>query len=207
MSRREQILSLVGVVAVILVGFYYILYQPRKAEYDSLVAQRDARQARVAEMERIAEQTAQLERQYQDLLTFIATLEAKLPTEKEIPALLVQMERQTISLHVDLRSLRPGGLEAVTAGQAQPQTQPQPQTQGGGTGQQQAAQARPEYYRLPVALSVEATFNEYVSLLRALRNFPRLIAVTRVSMTPGAKLPKLNVTVDTETYVLPKEAR
>ncbi len=206
MSRREQILSLVGVVVVILIGFYYILYQPRVAEYRSLVAERDTRQSRLEEMERIAAQTAQLERQYQDLLAFIATLEAKLPTEKEVPALLVQMERQTISLHVDLRALRPGGLEAVNAGQSQPQ--PPPQTQAGGaTGQQQATQAKPEYYRLPVSLSVEATFNEYVSLLRALRNFPRLIAVTRVSMTPGAKLPRLNVTVDTETYVLPKEAR
>jgi hypothetical protein len=41
--------------------------------------------------------------------------------------------------------------------------------------------------------------------MAALKDFPRLIAVTRISMAP-VKLPELSAQTDTETYVLPKEA-
>jgi Tfp pilus assembly protein PilO len=205
MSRREQLLLIVGLGIVILLGFYYLIYTPRAAVYRELVAERDARQARLDQMQQVAAQAEQLERRYSELQTLIGTIEAKLPTEKEVPALLVQLERLTTRLNVDLQALRPGALEAVAAAQAQ--TAPaQPATgRVGGTVPQPTAQAKPEYYRFPITLQFGATYNEFVSLLGALRDFPRLIAVTRVSMTPS-KVPELNVQSDTETYVLPKEA-
>jgi len=203
MSRREQILVMVGLVVVILLGFYYLVYTPRMAEYRELVSERDTRQARLDQMQRIAAQAEQLERRYAELQTFIATIEAKLPTEKEIPALLVQMERLVTRLKVDLQALRPGALEAVAA---QAQTTPaQPASGTESAPAAQPAQGRPEYYRFPINMQFTATYNEFVALMGALRDFPRLIAVTRVTMSP-TKLPELNVASDTETYVLPKEA-
>jgi Tfp pilus assembly protein PilO len=203
MSRREQFLLIVGLVVVIVLGFYYLIYVPRAAEYRELVAERETRQARLNQMERVAAQAEQLERRYAELQTLIATIEAKLPTEKEVPALLVQLERLTTRLSVDLRALRPGALEAVAA-QGQAAAQPAAGTQGAQAPQ--PAQGRPEYYRFPINMSFVSTYNEFVSLLGALKDFPRLIAVTRVGITPGT-LPDLSVVVDTETYVLPKEAR
>ena len=196
MNRREQVLIIVGLVVVILLGFFYLIYQPRAAEFRKLSELREARQARLDQMEAVAAQAERLERRYSELQAFIATIEAKLPTQKEVPALLVQLERLTTRERVDLQAIRPGALEAVSAGG-------QAQTSGAA---QPAAQARPEYYRFPIGLTVTATYNEYVSLLAALRNFPRLIAVTSVAMTPGGKLPELSVQVSSLTYVLPKEA-
>ena len=201
MSRREQILIIVGLAVVVVLGFYYIVYQPRQTEYRALVAEQQELTARHDEMVRVAAQTEQLERRYAELQTFIATIEAKLPTEKEVPALLVQLEQLTTRLRVDLRALRPGALEAVTSA-AQPQG-----AQPGQTGQGQApAQGRPEYFRFPIGMTFTATYDEFVSLMGELRDFPRLIAVMRVTLTPGT-LPELGVQADTETYVLPKEAR
>lgn len=204
MSRREQILIVVGLALVVVLGFYYLVYTPRAAEYTELSAERDARQARLDQMQRAAAQAEQLERRYSELQTFIATIEAKLPTEKEVPALLVQLERLTTRLNVDLRALRPGALEAVAAAQAQTAPAAQPGTES-GTAAQPTPQGKPEYFRFPIGIQFTATYNEFVSLMGALRDFPRLIAVTRVGMTPGT-LPELNVQADTETYVLPKEA-
>lgn len=201
MSRREQILLIVGLAVVILLGFYYVIYTPRAAEYRSLVAERDARQSRLEQMQRIAAQAEQLERRYAELQTFIKTIEAKLPTEKEVPALLVQMERLVTRLRVDLLALRPGALEAVSAGQSRGGAAP------AASGQPAGGQAgRPEYFRFPIGMSFTATYNEFIALMDELKDFPRLIAVTRVGLAPG-KLPELSVTADTETYVLPKEAR
>jgi Tfp pilus assembly protein PilO len=200
MSRREQILIIAGLAIVILLGFYYLIYTPRAAEYRGLVAERDARQTRLEQMQRIAAQAEQLEQRYAELQTFIKTIEAKLPTEKEVPALLVQMERLVGRLRVILLALRPGALEAVAA--AQPQGAAA-QTSGQASGQ---AQGRPEYFRFPIGMSFTATYSEFISLMSELRDFPRLIAVTRLGLTPGT-LPELSVTADTETYVLPKEAR
>lgn len=196
MSRREQILLIVGLAVVILLGFYYVIYTPRAAEYRELITERDARQARLDQMQRVAAQAEQLESRYAELQTFIATIEAKLPTEKEVPALLVQLERLTTRLKVDLQALRPGALEAVAAAQSQPGT-----TQPSGQ-----APARPQYFRFPIGMTFTATYSEFVSLMGELRDFPRLIAVTRVGLTPST-LPELSVQADTETYVLPKEAR
>jgi Tfp pilus assembly protein PilO len=203
MSRREQILIIVGLALILVLGFYYLVYIPRTAEYRELVAERDARQARLDQMQQVAAQAEQLEKRYSDLQAFIATVEAKLPTEKEVPALLVQLERLTTRVRVNLQAIRPGALEAVAAAQSQPA--PAQPTSGSGTAAQPAPQAKPEYYRFPIGMQFTASYNEFVSLMAALRDFPRLIAVTRVGMTPG-KLPELNVQSDTETYVLPKEA-
>lgn len=192
MSRREQILIIVGVVVALLVFFVYVVYQPKTAEYRELIAERDARQARLEQVRRIAAQAEELERRYEEKQALIATLEAKLPTEKEVPALLVQLEQLATSLRVDLDAIRPGALEAVSTEQA-----------GGQAG---AEQAQPTYFRFPISLTFKGSFNQMVELTSALQDFPRLIAVTRISMNPTA-LPELNAQVDSVTYVLPKEAR
>jgi Tfp pilus assembly protein PilO len=204
MSRREQILLLVGFIVIVLLGFYYLIYTPRMADYRQLVEERDTRQARLDQMQRIAAQAEQLERRYNELQAFIATIEAKLPTEKEVPALLVQMERLVNRERVDLQALRPGALEAVAA-QGAAAAQPAAGTPGAGAQPAQPAQGKPEYYRFPINMQFTATYSEFVSLMAALKDFPRLIAVTRISMAP-VKLPELSAQTDTETYVLPKEA-
>lgn len=203
MSRREQLLIIAGLAVVVVLGFYYLIYQPRTAEFQRLTAEREALQTRLEQMQAVAEQADQLERRYGELQAFIATIEAKLPTQKEIPALLVQLERLANQQRVNLQAIRPGALEAVSASAQAAQAGGTPSAPRAGAP---AGQAKPEYYRFPIGLSFQATYNEYVSVLGALRDFPRLIAVTSVSMTPGGKLPELNVQVSSETYVLPKEA-
>lgn len=213
MNRRERILLiLVGTIGVLLVSYFYI-YTPRRTQIRNLETQLADLRAQRQRMEFAAAQITRLREQFRQLQAFIADIETKLPAEKEIPALLVQLERLTQSLGVNFQSIRPSALEQVAAaappaGGAAPPPAGQPpaggQAPAGGAGQ--PGGPIPAYLRLPIALSVEATFEELVRLVTALNDFPRMIAVRNLSMSPR-KFPDLGVSVDVETYVLPRGAR
>lgn len=194
MSRRERILVMLGGVLILAVGFFYYIYSPRQAEYTRLSQQLTDRQAQLERMEATARLATQLEREYATLQEFIASIEAKLPTEKEMPELLVRLERLTRSLAVNFQSIRPSPLEQVTESAQQ--------TPAGG----QAPQGAPLYFKLPLKLSFNTTYNGLLRLTAALHDFPRLVIVRRLTVTPKT-VPDLGIEVDVEAFVLPKEAR
>ncbi len=196
MNRRERILVLLGGVMILAVGFFYYVYSPRQAEYARLSQQLQDRQVQLERMEATARLAAQLEREYATLQEFIASIEAKLPTEKEMPELLVRLERLTRSLAVNFQSIRPSPLERVTeSAQGTP-----------SGGQAQAPQGAPLYFKLPLKLSFNTNYSGLLRLSAALHDFPRLVIVRRLTVTPRT-VPDLGVEVDVEAFVLPKEAR
>ncbi|TMI70009.1 MAG: hypothetical protein E6H05_14195 [Bacillati bacterium ANGP1] len=106
MSRRERlVLMVIGPLGILLV-FYYLVYSPKQAEYSRLRAELDDRRMQLERMETTARQLTRLREEYTRLQAFIAEVEAKLPAEKELPSLLVQLERLTRSLGVS-HSRRP----------------------------------------------------------------------------------------------------
>ncbi len=203
MSRREQILAMAGFVLVVAVSFFYGVYQPQQAEYQRLIAERETLQAELDRMEATVRNAKQLEREYLDLQSFIATVEAKLPARKEISSLLVQLERLTGALGIDFAAIRPGVLAAVTE-----EATPAGQTAGGGQPSKPSAGAV-LYFRLPIGLSLRASFAQLLKLMNAFQDFPRLIAVKQLSLSPiSQKGPGgLSVTLDVQTFVLPKEGQ
>lgn len=199
MSRRERILLIAAAVVITSVVFFYYVYSPKQAEYASLTGELADRQNQLDRMQATARQVAQLEKEFTELQSFIASVEAKLPTEKEMPALLVQLERLTKSLGISLRSIKPSSLEAVTAAGA-------PAPGGGGHAPAPPPPGAPTYFRFPINLSVTASYAELLRLTNALQSFPRLIVIRRLTMAPK-DVPDLSSDLDTETFVLAKEAR
>jgi len=199
MSGRERILVIVAAILVTCVGWYFYVYSPRQARYTELTLKLQDAQAQLERMEATARLITRLEQEYRELQGFIATIEAKLPTTKEIPALLVQMERLTMSLGISLQSVRPGQLEPVSsASQAQSATP--------AASQPAPAAARPAYFKFPLKLQYEASYTELLQLTNRFQTFPRLLVIRKIMMSPR-NLPDLNSEMDIETYVLPREAR
>ena len=199
MRRRERVLLiLAGVVITGLIFFYYVL-SPRQAEYRRLTAQLADQRSQLERMEATARQAERLEKEYAELQSFIASIEAKLPTQKEMAALLVQLERLTKSLQINLLAIRPSPLEANGG--------PQPAPPGGQRPPgQPPAQPAGTYLRFPIKLTLVASYAEALKLMRSLHEFPRLMVVRRIAVTPKA-LPDLATDLDVETVVLPREAR
>ena len=209
MSRRERlILMVLGPLGILLI-FYYFIYSPKQAEYQALRAQLEERRTQLERMEATARQLTRLREEYARLQAFIAEVEAKLPAEKEVPSLLVQLERLTRSLGVSLDSIRPSQVQSSQpvpppgAAVPPPGAVPAP---GGGAPPAPGAAAFPAYQRFPITLTVVGTYEQIVKLATELNAFPRMIAIRNLAFGPK-KIPELSVNADIETYVLPRGAR
>ena len=204
MSRRERILLVVGSSLIVFLLFYYYIYSPRQAEYRALQDQLAERRSTLERMEISARQAPQLEAEYARLQATIASLESKLPTEKETAVLLVQLENLTKDLRIDLIAIRPSQLQAPAPAQpAQPWGRPSSTPRSSATPPPPAAAG---YMRYPIQLAMTADYSELLRLMSRLHDFPRLIVVRRVVVAPR-QVPDLSAQLDVETFVLPKEAR
>ncbi len=201
MTQRDRILLLVLGPLSFLLLFYYFIYAPKTAEYRQLRAQLTQKEAQWQRMEETARQITRLREEFAHLQGFIAEVEAKLPEEKEMPALLVQLERLARSLGLSLDAIRPSALERLPAAPGGAS----PPAAGAAPGQPPAPPTM-TYLRFPVTLAIKGTYEQGIRLAMALNDFPRMIAIRNISMNPG-NLPELTLGVDIETYVLPREAR
>jgi len=199
---REQVLLLVAAALLILLGFYSLVYLPRIAELRRLEG--EIRQAS-AERERLAALVAsrpEVEREFNEVRGRLAELEAKLPPAREIPALLVQMEQTVRQSRAQITVVRPGPLAAPTP--------PPGQRSGGQRPQEPQA---PAYQQFSVELGARGDYEALVDFLQRLQNFPRLLVLSEVRMSPAGqtqpgKAPVLQLSVRATTYVLPEtEAR
>ncbi|TMJ10625.1 MAG: hypothetical protein E6G98_07235 [Bacillati bacterium ANGP1] len=209
MSRRERlILMVLGPLGILLI-FYYFIYSPKQAEYQALRAQLEERRTQLERMEATARQLTRLREEYARLQAFIAEVEAKLPAEKEVPSLLVQLERLTRSLGVSLDSIRPSQVQSSQPVPPPGAAVPPPgavSAPGGGAPPAPGAAAVPAYQRFPITLTVVGTYEQIVKLATELNAFPRMIAIRNLAFGPK-KIPELSVNADIETYVLPRGAR
>lgn len=193
MTRRERLILMVIFPLGALLLWYYFVYSPNRAEHARLQAQLQQQQAELQRMEDTARQIARLRAEFARLQAFVAELETKLPAEKDLPQLLVQLERLARSLAINLDSIRPSELE-------------RPKPPPGGAAQPPAAQAPATYLTLPLNLSIKGTFEQVVRLATALNDFPRMIAIRDIALNPG-QLPELFWNVNVVTFVLPGGAR
>jgi len=199
MNRRERLMLMAAIVLLGGIVFKFLIYDPQQAQYETLVAARDAAAGELARDEQIVARAQQARSEYERLRSHIAAVEQKLPQRKEIPALLTAMEGFTHRVGVDFVSIRPGPLTAVSAPAAGGQAVPAGSRTTPPTARQAGAGRALPYSSMPVDLSIAGTFAQTVEYLRELRNFPRLVIVNSVSLSPQ-HAPKLGVTIKAEIY-------
>ncbi len=196
MNLRERGMFMAAVVLLGLVVFKLVVYDPYQAEHASLVAARDAARAELRRNQEIIARGDQVRKEYARLVATIAALQKKLPTTKEIPALLTAMEQFTHRLAVKLNSIHPGSLAPVVESTAGKPGAAQTPGQGPGAG----PKAIP-YSKMEVNLNLTGTFGQMLVYLRELRDFPRLVVVKSIAMSPE-QFPKLGIALVSEIYVL-----
>lgn len=197
MRPREQALVVVLVGVLVVVGFYYLVYRPRTEEVRRLETQLQQLVAERQRLEALVASRPEVERRLQEAQARIAELETKLPSSREIPVLLVQLEEAVRESRAKLTLIRPGPLQAPTP--AQPPR----------AGQQQAQPEQPQYQSFTVELGAEGDYVALVDFLQRLQNFPRLMVLSDFRMTPITQEGRppgsfLGLTVRATTYVLPE---
>lgn len=199
MNPRERLMLMIGVFLLGLVAFKFLVYDPQRAEYNSLVQAREAARAELTKDQQILARGEQVRAEYARLTAFVKTMEAKLPTTKEIPPLLTTMEQFTQRIGVRLESFHPAGVNVVQSGGVKPAAS------GGAapatsSGMSTAAQALP-YSRMEVDMGLAGSFGQALTYLRDLRSLPRLVIVDGITMSPRS-YPQLGVSLITEIYIL-----
>jgi len=197
---REKGILWVLAVLVVAIGFYYVIWAPKSKEIGALSQQLKTKQDELVRLRAQAAQKDQLEKRLQELQRQVADTEAKLPTSREIPALLVQLEGLASQVGANLTLIRPGPQQGAqgTGQPPRPGTAPAPPP---GLGLQQ----------FNLELNAEGTFDNVQSFLRGIENFPRFIAMSDLKITPlparageSAGRPKLAIGVSATTYFAPE---
>ncbi len=199
MRPREQALLVVLLAVLVVVGFYYLVYRPRAEEVRRLEVQRQQLASERQRLEALVASRPEVERRLEEVRGRIAELETKLPSARDIPVLLVQLDEAVRQSRAEITLVRPGPLQAPPA--------QQPPAQRGG--QQQAPPEQPQYQSFTVELGAEGDYVALVDFLQRLENFPRLLVLSDFRMTPIQQEGRppgsfLALSVRATTYVLPE---
>jgi type IV pilus assembly protein PilO len=157
LSRNDRNLIMLGALAIVLlgVGFYFLLLGPLLGRLNEADQQREEREAQLAQLEQEVAELEEVRRRSPEIERQLLELSKRIPTQPEIPTLVVQIEEIARDSGVTQLSIEPG-----TPG-------PPP---GGG-----------DYSRAPVTMKFQGTYDEMQDFLLQTRNLVRLMTVANVS--------------------------
>ncbi len=101
----------VAIALVLVVGFYLLVYGPRGKEKASLTSEVRELEEQLDNARAVAELRPVLEKQIQQMGDKLAYYERRLPNEKEVPKLLVELRRAVEEEGVQLEALKAGDPE------------------------------------------------------------------------------------------------
>ena len=157
MNRNDRNILILGILGIVIVviGFYFLLLSPL---LQSLNEQAQARKDKQAQLEEVQQQVNELEevrRKAPEIERQLLELSKRIPTQHQIPTLVVQVEEI-----------------ADASGVTQLSVDPEPPTAPAGGG---------DYQVVPVTMLFNGTYDQMQDFLLRTRNLTRLLTVTNLS--------------------------
>lgn len=144
----------------VLMGYYYLIYQPRSQKIASLTQELRGLEQELAKERKVAGKLPRLRAQLEELNAQLADLVEKLPDGKEIPELLVQVSGLGVQT----------GLEFVLF-------KPLPE------------QIKEFYAEIPVEIEAVGAYHEVARFFDRVGKFPRIINISRLHMSEPKQVP------------------
>ena len=158
---------------------YFYIYQPRIQKIEQLDKDIEITAQKIAEGKRIAARLTTLREEYAALKKKLEFLEVMLPKEKEIPDLLVMIQDTLTEFNVDFTNFTPQNI---------------------------SWEKDMIYGKMPIAMSLTASYFDLIAYLDRIENLPRIIDVQSLNLSKaGSEVDKLNISINMFTYVLRKE--
>ncbi len=157
MSRNDRNILILGILGIVIVviGFYFLLLSPL---LQSLNEQGQARGDKQAQLEEVQQQVNELEevrRNSPEIERQLLELSKRVPTQPQIPTLVVQVQEIADASGVTQLVVEPGDAGAPADGG--------------------------DYRVVPVTMQFNGTYDEMQDFLLRTRNLARLVTVTDVS--------------------------
>jgi type IV pilus assembly protein PilO len=176
-KRAKIIVFIIFILAFVYLNYSYI-YLPRNNRIKSLDGQIGVLHNKIEEGKRVYARLAELRKEYQDLIEKMEFMEVLLPKEKEIPEFLVMLQETMDEFNIDFSNFAPQSI---------------------------IQEKEALYATLPINMTYAANYFEVIRFLDRLENFPRIVDVRDLSLTPDReKYENVNVTMTMFTYVLMK---
>jgi type IV pilus assembly protein PilO len=162
-DRNDRNILILGALILVLlaVAYYFLLFSPLRQEYLARYDERARKEAQEAQLERTIAGLENVRRDAPNIERQILEYSKRLPTEDEIPTLVVQIEEIAEEADVTQLSIEPGSPEAP---------------HGGG-----------DFSRIPITMSFEGTYEELQDFLLRVRNLTRLVTVNEVTYEEAAR--------------------
>jgi type IV pilus assembly protein PilO len=187
MSRNDRNILILGLLIIVLlvVGYYFLFLGPLLGNLDARAQERSAKEAQLASLQQEVAELEAVRRNAPETERQLLELSKRVPTQPEIPTLVVQIEEVADASGVTQIAIQPG-----TPG-------PPP---GGG-----------DYSVVPVTMSFEGTYEQLTDFLRRTRELSRLVTVNGVTYEEatqeGTTLEEieqvLQVEIEAEVYFQP----
>jgi type IV pilus assembly protein PilO len=157
MNRNDRNILILGILGIVIVviGFYFLLLSPL---LQSLNEQAQAREDKQAQLEQVQQQVNELEvvrRHSPEIERQLLELSKRVPTQPQIPTLVVQVQEIADASGVTQLTVEPGDAAAPA---------------GGG-----------DYRVVPVTMQFNGTYDQMQDFLLRTRNLARLVTITDVS--------------------------
>jgi type IV pilus assembly protein PilO len=157
MNRNDRNILILGILGIVIVviGYYFLFLSPL---LQSLNEQAQAREDKQAQLEEVQQQVNELEevrRNSPEIERQLLELSKRVPTQPQIPTLVVQVQEIADASGVTQLTVEPGDAASPA---------------GGG-----------DYRVVPVTMQFNGTYDQMQDFLLRTRNLTRLVTVTDVS--------------------------
>lgn len=162
MDRTTRNILILGILLLIIlaVAYYFLLLSPKLAELDQADQERQQKTDQLAQLQQEVQSLQQIKNDAPDIERQILELAKRIPSDPEIPSLIVQIEEIATAANVTQLLLQPGA-----------PTGPPEGTSG-------------DFSRVPITMSFEGTYDQLQDFLLRTRNLSRLVTVNEVTYEP-----------------------
>ena len=156
MNRNDRNILILGILGIVIVviGFYFLLLSPLLQSLDEQAQARDDKQAQLEQVQQEVNELEEVRRNSPEIQRQLLELSKRVPTQPQIPTLIVQVEEI-----------------ADASGVTQLSVDPEPPTSPAGGG---------DYQVVPVTMLFNGTYDQMQDFLLRTRNLTRLVTVTEL---------------------------
>lgn len=157
MSSRDRNILILGLLLIVLlvVAYYFLILSPLLNRLDERAQERDDKEAQLANLQQEVAQLEAIRREAPEIQRQLLELSKLVPTQPEIPTLVVQIEEIADASGVTQLRIEPGT----------PGSPP-----GGG-----------DFWVVPITMSFNGTYGQMQDFLLRTRNLVRLVTVNNVT--------------------------
>lgn len=156
MSEREKTTLLIGLFAVLIVAFYFYMYQPTESRIAGLKSELAAVQAKLKAVQEITGNPGAFEAHMEANRAAIQTIETKLPSGENATGFIRSVEEKAKAANIKVIALKPG--ETVDKGQ---------------------------YLVYKYTVDIRGQYRDITRYCESLEKLPRLVNITGWKMTKG----------------------